>query len=127
MPAMTKALLGREEVALRWRLALADYIRDARVDAGLTQAELADRLDLNSKQFVSGIETGRTSVPPERLEAFAEALGIDKVDFAKTVLRYSNPWMFAAIFGADKKLREELANTPDRVNTRRGPRLPSDR
>jgi transcriptional regulator with XRE-family HTH domain len=126
MPALTKALLGREEVALRWRLALAEYIRDARVAAGLTQSDLADHLDLNSKQFVSGIETGRTSVPPERLEAFAEALSIDKVEFAKVVLRYSNPWMFAALFGADKQLRAELASTPDRVNIRRGPRQPHD-
>lgn len=42
MPALTKALLGREEVALRWRLALAEYTRDARVAAGLTQSDLAE-------------------------------------------------------------------------------------
>lgn len=127
MPAMTNPLLGREEVALRWRLALADSIRTARVDAGLTQSDLADRLDLNSKQFVSGIETGRTSVPPERLEAFADALGIDRVEFGRNVLRYSNPWMFAVLFGADRKLREEIGSAPDRVNVRRGPRQPGER
>lgn len=122
MPAMTKALMGREEAALRWRLALADYVREARVNAGLTQTELSEALDLTSKQFVSGIETGRTSIPPERIGAFADVLGINRKEFAKTVLRYSNPWLFAELFGADKKLKEEIAMAPERVNIRRGPR-----
>lgn len=122
MPAMTKALMGREEAALRWRLDLAEYVREARVNVGLTQTELADALELTSKQFVSGIETGRTSIPPERVEASADALGLDRKEFASVVLRYSNPWLYAALFGADKNLKAELAGAPDRVNLRRGPR-----
>ena len=122
MPAMTKSLMGRGEVVLKWHLALADYIRDARLSAGLTQAELADKIGATSKQFVSGIETGRTSVPPERLGEFADALGIDRAEFTKTVLRYSNPWMYAELFGADRQLKAEIAVVGDRINQRRGPR-----
>ena len=75
-----------------------------------------------NKQVLSGIETGHTSLPSDRLEKLAGTLGVDLAEFAKHVLRYQDPWMYAALFGADTDLRNELAIAPMRMAKRRGPR-----
>jgi transcriptional regulator with XRE-family HTH domain len=121
MAAMTKPFMNREKMALEWRLALADYIREARRLKGMTQAELATAIGVNNFQFISGIENGRTSIPPERQRILADVLGIDRAEFAKVVMRYSNPWMYADVYGEDAKLRAELRVAPERLNKRRGP------
>ena len=59
--------MGREAIKMSWRYALAEYIRSLRTDAGLTQEELCLLTGLDNKQTISAIETGRTSVPDERL------------------------------------------------------------
>ena len=94
MPALSKPLMGREALKMSWRYALAEYIRNLRTDAGLTQEELCLLTGLDNKQTISAIETGRTSVPDERLEVFAEALNVPVAEFVKQVLRYQNPWAF---------------------------------
>lgn len=94
--SLTRPLMSREEAALRWRLALAKFIREHRVAVGMTQGELGDTVGLGSKQFVSGIETGRLSIPPERLEAMANAPQIGTREFAKVYLRYGNPGPIAS-------------------------------
>jgi transcriptional regulator with XRE-family HTH domain len=50
------------------------YIREHRLAAGLTQQQLADRLD-TSKATISRIETGSRDFTGDFLDAVAEALG----------------------------------------------------
>lgn len=120
--SLTRPLMSREEAALRWRLALAKFIREHRVAVGMTQDELGDAVGLGSKQFVSGIETGRLSIPPERLEAMANALQIGTREFAKVYLRYGNPWVYRLLWDDDTELDAELGITPTRFGKRRSPR-----
>jgi transcriptional regulator with XRE-family HTH domain len=112
--AATKPTMAREQVALRWRVAQGEYIRELRIASGLTQVDLADAIGVRNKQMVSAIETGRINVPPERIEPLAEALGVNLKTFGRSLLRYQNPWLYAAIWGADAQLAAELRAAPER-------------
>jgi transcriptional regulator with XRE-family HTH domain len=111
---------SREEAALRWRLALGRYIRDLRLAKAMTQDEVTEAVGWKNKQVLSGIEIGRTSVPTDRLASLAEVLGVELAEFAKQVLRYHVPWTYAALFGADAELRQELEIAPMRMGNYRG-------
>jgi len=52
-----------------------DAVRTARMAAGLSQEELAMRLDAD-QAYVSRIEAGRMNVTLETVAAIAEALGV---------------------------------------------------
>src|SRR5437660_12528361 len=52
-------------------------VRAARLDAGLTQAELGG--SRFSKEYVSQVELGKTRPSPPALEWFAERLGVDRL------------------------------------------------
>jgi hypothetical protein len=41
------------------------------------------RAGCNNKQMLSGIETGKRGVPPDKLLSLADALQADHVEFAK--------------------------------------------
>lgn len=98
-------------------------MRGLREAVDLTQNELADLARLENKQSISAIETGRTGIPSERLALFADALRVDRAEFMKNILRWSDPWAYAMLWGMDAKLSEEITLTPERVNHRRGPRI----
>lgn len=55
---------------------VGDEIRRARKAAGLTQSELAKRLDLTTP-YVSNVEAGRVNLTIGQLARFADALGSD--------------------------------------------------
>jgi transcriptional regulator with XRE-family HTH domain len=119
---LNNPLMSREEAALRWRLRLGVYVRDLRLAKDLTQDEVCQAVGWHNKQVLSGIETGHTSVPTDRIEPLADTLGVERAVFAKRVLRFQDPWTYAALFGADAELRQELAVAPQRLARRRGPR-----
>lgn len=111
-----------------YRRVVGAWLRDLRLKAGMTQAQLADILGVGFTA-ISAIEVGRGSVPPERYDALASALGVDRAEFGKTMLRYSNPWAFEMIYGdamsrsERARLKEELAQMPTRVGNGSGPRI----
>lgn len=47
--------------------------------AGLTQRELADKIDIH-QSFLSSIENGRSRLPENKLEKIKEIVGIDNLD-----------------------------------------------
>ncbi|MGH2955205.1 MAG: helix-turn-helix domain-containing protein [Solirubrobacterales bacterium] len=55
---------------------MGDEIRRARKSAGLTQAEVAERLSL-TVPYVSNVEAGRANLTLGQLARFADALGTD--------------------------------------------------
>jgi hypothetical protein len=67
---------------------------------------------------ISAIELGRNSVPPERAEAIANILCLDKKAFAKFLLRYSNPWLFSMLW-PDELPRNAIGQIPGRVTDHR--------
>lgn len=68
------------------------------MDAGLTQSELAKRLGLEYYTFISQIETGLSRVPPELLEQYAHALGVDATELARNPVAFYDPHMHAVLF-----------------------------
>jgi transcriptional regulator with XRE-family HTH domain len=74
------------------------WLKTARESAGLTQAGLAERVNLRYYTFISQVESGLGRVPIEMQAAWAEALGLDPKDFARTLLRYYEPELHRLLF-----------------------------
>ena len=87
--AVTKSL--RQEAG-RW-------LKASREAAGLTQAELAERVGLRYYTFVSQVESGLGRVPIEAQGAWASAIGLEPAEFARTLLRYYEPELHRLLFG----------------------------
>jgi transcriptional regulator with XRE-family HTH domain len=77
------------------------WLKGAREAAGLTQAELAERVGLRYYTFVSQVESGLGRLPVETQGAWAQALGLEPGDFARTLLRYYEPELFRLLFDSD--------------------------
>lgn len=75
------------------------WLKTAREAAGLTQAQLAEQVGLRYYTFVSQVESGVGRAPVESQAAWAEALGLDPAEFARTLLRYYEPELFRLLFG----------------------------
>ena len=75
------------------------WLKARREAAGLTQAELADRVGLRYYTFVSQVESGLGRLPIETQAAWADALGLDPADFARTLLAYYEPELNRLLFG----------------------------
>src|SRR3954463_6632853 len=74
------------------------WLKGAREAAGLTQAELAERVGLRYYTFVSQVESGLGRLPVETQGAWAEALGLEPGDFAQPLLRYYDPELYRLLF-----------------------------
>jgi transcriptional regulator with XRE-family HTH domain len=75
------------------------WLKTARETAGLTQAELAEKVGLRYYTFVSQVESGLGRLPIETQGAWATALGLEPGDFARTLLRYYEPELYRLLFG----------------------------
>ena len=76
------------------------WLRQLRTERGLTQRELAERVNVAYYTFVSQIEAGKGRVPPESYGLWAEALGVDRVHFVKRLMSYYDPFTYQALFGS---------------------------
>jgi transcriptional regulator with XRE-family HTH domain len=74
------------------------WLKRAREAAGLTQAELAERLGLRYYTFVSQVEGGVGRLPTDMQAAWAQALGLEAGDFAWTLLRHYEPELHRLLF-----------------------------
>ena len=117
MQTPTRATQNRGNVTFRWRQAQGDYVRSLREARGLTQSDLLDALGIKNRQLISSIENARVNVPPDWAVTLANLLGVPAKEFAMTLLRYQNPFLYAAIFGADAGLAAELDQASDRIAT----------
>lgn len=77
------------------------WLKTARETARLTQAELAEQVGLRYYTFVSQVESGLGRLPIETQGSWAQALGLDPSEFAKTLLRYYEPELYRLLFGAE--------------------------
>ena len=80
------------------RKSAGQFLRDRRLDAGITQRDLARALGLGYSQMVSQIEAGKARVPPARYVEYATALKMDPKDFVKELLRYYDPDAWRILF-----------------------------
>lgn len=65
----------KEEVSRAWEEYNADILREARKEAGITQAELADRIGAD-KSYISKIEHGKTVPTVSSFYRIVAALGM---------------------------------------------------
>lgn len=108
-----------EALAYEYRRKVGAKLRDYRLRAEMTQAQLGDILGVGLTT-ISAIETGRSSLPPERYAAIVSIFGLDRKDFGKFLLRYTNPWLSDLVFyGEDKSLDRDLAQFPERIGLTR--------
>jgi len=65
---------------------LGRWLKSWRVDAGLTQLDISQKLGYSSAQFVSDWERGVSAPPSEIVSKLIKVLGIPKVLFLKIIL-----------------------------------------
>jgi transcriptional regulator with XRE-family HTH domain len=99
-PFQNKIVPGQHDVGAEYRRVIGSWIKGLRVQADLTQKQLAELMDVR-ETAISAIETGRNTIPPERYEQLANLLNVPAQKFAVHILRYDNPWLFKMIFGAN--------------------------
>jgi transcriptional regulator with XRE-family HTH domain len=67
---------GDDPEVKRLRLKFGEDVREARIKAGLSQAQLAQRLG-RTQQYVSLIESGQRRLPMEAMVLIMRALGLE--------------------------------------------------
>jgi transcriptional regulator with XRE-family HTH domain len=87
---------GPEAKELRRRAGA--WLKELRSAAGLSQLELAQRLDFKYYTFVSQIENGFGRVPTECMEPWARALGVHPTEFARRLLSLYDPELHRLLF-----------------------------
>lgn len=77
------------------------WLREKRCERGLSQRELARRVNMEYYTFISQIEAGRGRVPADRLRDWAEALEMDPKEFAINLMQFYDPQMYDMIYGSN--------------------------
>jgi len=73
------------------------WLKATREEAGLTQLDLAEKLDFAYPTMVSQIERGVSALPTHDLRLWADALGIKPAVLADKYLYYVEPNLWAAL------------------------------
>ena len=81
---------------------LGQFLRDKRVDAGLTQAEIAGKLGYSSPQFISNFERGLCSPPLKNLKALVKLYKIDANELIRLILDEQKNVLASALLGAKR-------------------------
>jgi transcriptional regulator with XRE-family HTH domain len=97
MALKTRKTKGHPD-APRLRKEAGEYLKKVREKAEVTQMALSKELGWDYYTLVSAIETGKATVPPDLMAKWAKAVNVDIYDFAKTLLRYYEPYFFQALF-----------------------------
>ena len=84
------------------RKAAGHWLRARRVELGISQRTLAERVNMEYYTFISQIEAGRGRVPSEKLQQWAEALELDPREFAIKIMEYYDPHSYELIYGSNK-------------------------
>ncbi len=57
---------------------IGNFVKSARAEKGLSQAELTEKLGYTNAQFISNIERGICSLPPTKIDLFCKLLQVKK-------------------------------------------------
>ncbi len=120
MAAITKPMMNRkrgaigadldQDIAYDYRRRIGRWVRENRLRLDLTQAALGDVLGMGHTA-VSALELGRSVISPERYAALADLFGLPRSEVGKFLLRYTNPWIYALIYGErSADLKSDLSN-----------------
>jgi transcriptional regulator with XRE-family HTH domain len=78
------------------------WLKELRARAGLSQIQLAERLNLKYYTFVSQVENGFGRVPTDSLEAWARALDVNPSEFAKRLTSFYEPELYRLLYEVKK-------------------------
>jgi transcriptional regulator with XRE-family HTH domain len=78
------------------------WLRERRSELGLSQRELAGRVDMEYYTFISQIEAGRGRVPADRLKDWSRALEMNPREFAMNLMQYYDPYMYELLFVSER-------------------------
>jgi len=90
--------MKHESSQRRQRKEAGTWLKELREKAGLTQMELASRLGFKYYAFISQVETGFSRLPPNKMEAWAQTLGVDPALFAKRLLSQYEPELHRVLY-----------------------------
>jgi transcriptional regulator with XRE-family HTH domain len=97
LPSLSEKTSGTEgSVELRKRAGA--WLRARRSELGLSQRELALRVNMEYYTFISQIEAGRGRIPAERMRDWSTALEVDPREFAITLMKYYDPFVYEMVF-----------------------------
>jgi DNA-binding XRE family transcriptional regulator len=84
------------------------FLRKARMEAGVTQMELAVAMGATYYTVISQIEAGKARLPPDKTMAVAQKLGWQPAAFYKRLLQWYDPYGWDCLYGpnAEKGERE---------------------
>lgn len=74
------------------------WLKGLREEAGLTQLDLARRLRFKYYAFISQVETGLSRVPTEKMEEWANALGVPPTAFARRLTSFYEPELHRLLY-----------------------------
>jgi transcriptional regulator with XRE-family HTH domain len=135
MPSMKNPFSGRvgsgdsgdgppTDIGFTYRRRVGRYLAQRRLEVDLTQEGLG-RLVGMRPSAVSAIELGRNPIPPERYRDFADALGLKHKEFGEFLLEWTDPWLFALIYGDRRAAKHHLDEIPARLKPVADPDPPS--
>ncbi len=81
------------------RLEAGKWLKQLRETAGISQREMANKLDLEYYTFISQLENGRGRIPQYRYRDWAFVLEIDPKDFVTKLMSYYDPETYEILFG----------------------------
>lgn len=96
------------ETTLAMRRRFGAWLKEARETAGLTQRDMAERLDYAYPTTISVIERGVSPMPAAEIKEWAEVLRVDLQTLADWYLYFQNPFVYAALYGHDPHELEQL-------------------
>ncbi len=99
---------GAAQQAHDLRRRAGQWLKRLRTEQGLSQRELARKLDLEAYTFISQLESGRGRIPPDRMERWAAALGQEPGDFAAALMRFYDPITFQLLSRTGKLQAPDL-------------------
>lgn len=86
-------------------LKIGQRIAHQRKSLGMTQRELAVHLGLPYYTFISQVETGQATLPPNLWREMATVLMMDPLDFAVECLEVTYPDIYGQLFSKMKPSR----------------------
>lgn len=102
------------EEAREQRRILGRILKTWRENKGLTQADLAEALNLKYYSFISQVENGLGRIPQSLYVPWANALSVDTEAFCWCVLAHVEPSIYEALSIHDKTSVEGWSKQPSR-------------
>lgn len=86
---------------------LNDYLRQKRVDSGLSQLDVARELGYSSPQFVSNWERGLVSPPLETIAVLIDLYKIPSSEVVSKILEETRDYLESNLGGRKKKSKSK--------------------